>query len=62
MGLAEPGAGVEKFRELSEAENPGLVGATEEAGLQNPLTETRVVEIANFLEEHLAAGDFALAA
>lgn len=62
MELAEPGTGFEKFRELIEAENPGLVGATEEAGLQNPLTETRVVEIANFLEEQLAAGDFALAA
>lgn len=62
LELKEPGTGFEKFRELIEAEDPGLVGAAAEAGLRNPLTAHRVEEITSFLEEQLASEDFALAA
>ena len=62
LELKEPGAGFEKFRELIEAEDPGLVGAAAEAGLKNPLTTRRVEEITSFLEEQLAADSLTWAA
>ena len=59
---AEPGTGFEKFLELSEAEDPGLITAAESAGLHDPLSPERVREIASFLERELNAGSAALAA
>lgn len=59
---AKPGAGFEKFLELSEAEDPGLIAAAESAGLHDPLSPERVREIAAFLERELNAGAAGLAA
>ena len=59
---AKPGAGFEKFLELSEAEDPGLIAAAESAGLHDPLSPERVREIASFLERELNAGAAGLAA
>ena len=53
--LNEPGAGLDAFMKLIDCEQTGIVGAVEEAGLQNPLTDARVQEIASFLESQLAA-------
>ena len=36
-------------------EEIGIIGAAEEAGLQNPLTDARVQDIAAFLDRQLAA-------
>ena len=52
----------EKFLELSEAEDPGLIAAAESAGLHDPLSPERVREIAAFLERELNAGAAGLAA
>ena len=59
---AKPGAGFEKFLELSEAEDPGIIAAAEGAGLHDPLAPERVREIAAFLERELNAGAAGLAA
>ena len=56
LELNRSGAGYEKYLELAEAEDPGLIGAVEEAGLQNPLSAERVREIAGFLERELITG------
>jgi hypothetical protein len=38
-----------------DSEEIGIIGAAEEAGLQNPLTDARVQDIAAFLDRQLAA-------
>ncbi len=53
--LAGIGAGLERFLALVDAESPGIVEATAEAGLHNPLDEARVRETADFLSRQLAA-------
>ena len=49
------GDGLEAFRALLDCEQTGIVGAAAEAGLENPLSDARVREIAAFLEQQLAA-------
>ena len=51
--LKESGAGMKQFLALLDTEDPGLIGAVREAGLHNPLTSTRVREIAAFLKAKL---------
>lgn len=47
--------GLAEYLRLVESEEIGLVGAAEEAGLQNPVTDARVQAVASFLENLLAA-------
>ena len=51
--LKESRAGMKQFLALLDTEDPGLIGAVREAGLHNPLTSTRVREIAAFLKAQL---------
>ena len=53
--LEETGAGFDSYLRLVDAEKIGIVGAAEEAGLQNPITDERVRETAVFLEKQFAA-------
>lgn len=47
----ESGTGLSDYLRLVESEEIGILAAVEEAGLQNPITEARVREIAAFLED-----------
>ena len=49
------GSGLKDYLRLVDSEEIGIIGAAEEAGLQNPLTEARVQDIAAFLDRQLAA-------
>ena len=60
LELSKPGAGVEKYLELAESEESGIISAVEEAGLHDPLSRERVQEIADFLERELSANTLAL--
>ena len=53
LELDKPGAGFDKYLELAETEESGLISAADEAKLQNPLSADRVREIAGFLEREL---------
>lgn len=60
LELTKPGAGFEKYLELAEAEEPGIIGAVKDAGLHDPLARERVEEIASFLERELSTNTAAL--
>ena len=49
------GKGLEDYLKLAESEEVGIVAAAAEAGLQNPVTDARVQEVAAFLEQQFAA-------
>lgn len=49
------GSGLKDYLRLVDSEEIGIIGAAEEAGLQNPLTDARVQDIAAFLDRQLAA-------
>lgn len=49
------GSGLDDYLRLVDSEEIGILGAAEEAGLQNPLTQARVQDIAAFLDRELAA-------
>lgn len=49
------GSGLSDYLRLVDSEQIGIIGAAEEAGLQNPLTEARVQDIAAFLDRQFAA-------
>ena len=49
------GSGLDDYLRLMESEEIGLLGAAEEAGLQNPVTDARVQDVAAFLEKQFAA-------
>ena len=49
------GTGLADYLRLVDSEEIGIIGAAEEAGLQNPLTDARVQEIAAFMEAQFAA-------
>lgn len=49
------GSGIDAWLRLVESEEIGLVGAAKDAGMENPITDGRVREIAAFLEKQLAA-------
>ena len=49
------GKGLEDYLKLAESEEIGIVAAAAEAGLQNPITDARVQEVAAFLEQQFAA-------
>ena len=51
--LRESGRGLESYLELAESEQIGIIEAAKEAGLQNPITDERVREVAAFLEAQL---------
>ncbi|MBQ9684929.1 MAG: hypothetical protein IJV41_00085 [Oscillospiraceae bacterium] len=51
--LKEDGAGLAAFWDLLDTSDPGLLTAVEEAGLSDPLTPTRIADIATFLREEL---------
>ena len=49
------GSGLDEYLRLVDSEEIGLVGAAEAAGLQNPVTDARVQDVAVFLEKQFAA-------
>ena len=49
------GTGLQEYLRLVESEQIGILGAAEEAGLQNPLTDARVQDIEAFLDAQFAA-------
>ena len=49
------GSGLKDYLRLVDSEEIGLIGAAEEADLQNPLTDARVQDIAAFMEAQFAA-------
>ena len=49
------GSGLKDYLRLVDSEEIGIIGAAEEAGLQNPLTDARVQDIAAFLDRQFAA-------
>ena len=49
------GSGLNDYLRLVDSEEIGIIGAAEEAGLQNPLTDARVQDIAAFLDQQFAA-------
>ena len=51
--LAGPGTGLDAFWALMDADEPGLLGAVEEAGLRDPLSSERITEIGGFLRSEL---------
>lgn len=53
--LQERGKGLESYLELAGSDHIGIVEAAKEAGLQNPITDARVQEVAAFLDARLAA-------
>jgi len=53
LELEEEGAGIEKFVEMSQSCLAGLVETVEFASLQYPLSEERVMDMAEFLERLL---------
>ena len=52
--LQESGKGLESYLQLADSDQIGIVEAAGEAGLQNPITDARVQQVAAFLEGQLA--------
>ena len=52
--LDEPGAGLETYLRLADSVEIGIIAAAQEAGLQSPLADGRVREVAEFLNNVLA--------
>ena len=52
--LQESGKGLESYLQLADSDQIGIVEASGEAGLQNPITDARVQQVAAFLEGQLA--------
>ena len=48
------GTGLDDYLRLVDSEEIGLVGAAKEADLQNPVTDARVQDVAEFLEKQFA--------
>ena len=52
--LQESGKGLESYLQLADSDQIGIVEAAGESGLQNPITDARVQQVAAFLEGQLA--------
>lgn len=49
------GSGLKDYLRLVDSEEIGIIGAAKGAGLQNPVTDERVRDVADFLDRQLAA-------